>query len=67
MFAQVMQQITEMLDDNQRLPDYRGALVTEYQTRRREFHRELLDRRTHIEARKEQVELIQEERDQVRN
>ncbi|THD20101.1 Eukaryotic translation initiation factor 3 subunit A [Fasciola hepatica] len=65
MFAQVMQQITEMLDDSQQLPDYRKTLVSEYQTCHHEFHKELLNRRTYIEARKEQVELIQEERDQI--
>ncbi|VDP91606.1 unnamed protein product [Echinostoma caproni] len=65
MFAQVMQQITEMLEGNQQLPDYRRALVSEYQACRRELHMELLNRRTYIEARKEQVEHIQGERDQI--
>ncbi|TGZ64661.1 hypothetical protein CRM22_006245 [Opisthorchis felineus] len=63
-FAQVMQQITEMLDENQSMPSYRRALVKEYRNNKERFHKELLERRDYIEYRKEEVERIHRERDQ---
>ncbi|KAF7255353.1 hypothetical protein EG68_07526 [Paragonimus skrjabini miyazakii] len=64
LFAQVMQQITAMLDDHQTLPDYRRTLIDEYRIHEHLFHRELLNRRYYIEQRKEEVENMHRERDQ---
>ncbi|KAF5400366.1 Eukaryotic translation initiation factor 3 subunit A [Paragonimus heterotremus] len=64
LFAQVMQQITAMLDDHQTLPDYRRTLIDEYRKHEHLFHRELLNRRYYIEQRKEEVENMHRERDQ---
>ncbi|CAH8477640.1 unnamed protein product [Dicrocoelium dendriticum] len=63
-FAQVMQQITGMLDENQSMPAYRRALVKEYREHKHHMHIELLNRRNYIEVRKETVEILHRERDQ---
>ncbi|CAH8531156.1 unnamed protein product [Heterobilharzia americana] len=64
MFAQVMQQITDILEVDQSLANCRRVLVHEYRRNEHMLHTELLNRRYLIEARKEEVETYQDKRDQ---
>lgn len=65
MFAQVMQQITDILEVGQSLANCRRALVQDYRKNEKVLRSELLNRRCLIEARKEEIETYQGKRDQV--
>ncbi|CAH8557000.1 unnamed protein product [Schistosoma margrebowiei] len=64
MFAQVMQQITDILEVGQSLANCRRALVQDYRKNEKVLRSELLNRRCLIEARKEEIETYQGKRDQ---
>ncbi|KAK4471468.1 hypothetical protein MN116_004578 [Schistosoma mekongi] len=64
MFAQVMQQITDILEVGQSLANCRRALVHDYRKNEQALRNELLNRRCLIEARKEEIETYQSKRDQ---
>ncbi|CAH8507248.1 unnamed protein product [Schistosoma turkestanicum] len=64
MFAQVMQQITDILEVGQSLSNCRRALVNDYRKNEKAIRSELLNRRCLIEARKEEIETYHCKRDQ---
>ncbi|CAH8851663.1 unnamed protein product [Trichobilharzia szidati] len=65
MFAQVMQQITDILEVGQSsLANCRRVLVHDYRKNEHLLHSELLNRRYLIETRKEEIETYQDKKDQ---
>ncbi|KAL7064124.1 hypothetical protein AAHC03_05144 [Spirometra sp. Aus1] len=62
LYAQSLQQVTELLNLNEPLNTQRDAFVEEYRRIADQHHRELLSRRYFIEDKKEQLEKLQEER-----
>ncbi|VDL96069.1 unnamed protein product [Schistocephalus solidus] len=62
LYAQSLQQVTELLNLNEPVNTQRDAFVAEYRRIADQHHRELLSRRYFIEDKKEQLEKLQEER-----
>ena len=65
LFAQSLHQVADLLNVNESGSQARDAFVKEYIRTADVYHHELLERRKYIEDRKEQLEMIQEERARV--